>query len=384
MPTLNRRDFLKLSGLTAGAAAADLGLRPARAAGAPVAAEERIPTLCEMCTSRCGVFAIRRNGRIVRIEGNPDHPTNLGRPCTRGNAGVAALYDPDRLQRPLKRGADGKLTPISWAQAFREIGAQLQQIKETEGAQSLVWLEYNNLNSILTRRFVEAYGSPNHTGHAATCFANRNVAYAAVYGGLPTVDYANVKYYLSAGRNLLGGIKVYEVAHLVRAKAKGARIVVLDPRFSELAGWGTDWLPIRPAGDLAFLLAVAHVLIQENLYDQEFVAKATVGFDELKAGLAAYTPEWQVQHTGLGADRVRQVARDLAAARPAAVVDPGWHGGNGMYWNGCEAARAGAIVNALLGNLGARGGLKMAPKVAQGPLDIAPPEADGAVDGGGG
>jgi len=376
----SRRDFLKLSGLTAGALAADLGL-PVRKASAE-AAELKIPTLCEMCTSRCGVYAVLREDKVVRIEGNPEHPTNLGKPCARGNAGVSALYDPDRLKQPMKRGEDGNLHPITWEQAFEEIGTKLNQIRNVNGPEALVFAEYNNLNSALTKRFTEAYGSPNHVGHAANCFANRNVGYSAVFGSLPTVDYKNVKYYLSAGRNLLGGIKVYEVNGLAQAKSHGAKIVILDPRHSELAGWG-EWLPIKSAGDLAFLLAIANVLITENLYNRAWVEAHANGFDKVKAEIVKYTPEWQVEHTDIPADTVRRIARELAAAAPAAVVDPGWHGGNGMYWNGYEAARAGAIVNVLLGNMGAKGGLKLSPKVDQGTIDVIP-EGEVADAGGGG
>ncbi len=383
--SLNRRDFLKVTGLAAGA----LTLAPRRTRAAaptprnPTAAlpETKIPTICEMCTSRCGVYAVVQAGRVVRIEGHPAHPINLGRPCARGNAGVSSLYDPDRLQGPMKRGADGKLQPISWDQAISEIGARLCKIRDTDGPHTVVWAEYNNLNSSLTRRFAEAFGSPNHTGHASTCFANRNVGYSAVFGTLPTVDYKNVKYYLSPGRNLLGGIKVYEVAELAEARARGARIVVLDPRYSELAGWG-EWLAIKPAGDLAFLLALANVLISEGLYNKTWVEQHTNNFADVAAAVAQYTPEWQVQHTDIPADTVRRIAREMAAAAPAVAIDPGWHGGNGMYWNGYEAARAGAIVNALLGNMGAKGGLKIAAKVTLGTIDLLPEGA--SADGGGG
>ncbi|BDG60521.1 molybdopterin-dependent oxidoreductase [Caldinitratiruptor microaerophilus] len=377
---LSRRDFLKVSGLGAGAALVGLP-RSARARAAGT--ERRVPTLCEMCSSRCGVFAVVRDGRVVRVEGNPDHPVNLGRPCARGNAAPASLYDPDRLRQPLKRGPDGRFRPISWEQAIQEIAAKLQELKAQYGPQTLVWAEYQNLNSGLYRRFVEAFGSPNHTGHAALCFANRNVAYAQVFGSLPSVDYKNVRYYLSPGRNLLGGVKAGDVVKLAEARAHGARIVALDPRYSELAGWADEWLPIRPATDAAFLLALAWVLVEEDLYDRDFVAGRTVGFEEFRQAIAPYTPEWAETLTDIPAATIRRIAREMAAARPAAVVDPGWHGGNGMYWNGFEAARAGAVVNALLGNLGAKGGLVMAPKVALGRIDN-PPEGAGGGDGGGG
>ncbi|MFZ5826676.1 MAG: molybdopterin-dependent oxidoreductase [Bacillota bacterium] len=384
---MKRRQFLKVAGVTAGVTAAGLtiSLDRAQSSSPAVAAEvKRIPTLCEMCTSRCGVVAVVKDGRVMSIEGNPDHPTNLGFPCARGNAGVSSLYDPDRVKQPMKRVADGKFEPISWEQAFKEIGARLMEISTKFGPHSMVFLEYNNLNSNLNRRFAQAFGSPNHTGHAATCFANRNVGYTQVFGALPTVDYGNVKYYLSAGRNILGGIKAYEPIKLAEAKRKGAKIVVLDPRLSELAAFGHEWIKIRSAGDLAFLLAVSNVLITENLYNKRFVAEKCTGFEELKAGIAKYTPEWAEKETDVPADTIRRIAREMAAAAPAAVVDPGWHGGNGMYWNGAEAARAGAVVNALLGNLGAKGGLKLSPGVAQGPIDTPPPGTEVAAASGGG
>jgi len=383
---MNRRQFLKFAGFTTGAAATGLALttRVGRSSAPAPGPETKIPTLCEMCTSRCGVYGVVQAGRVIRIEGNPKHPTNLGLPCARGNAGVSSLYDPDRLKKPMKRTVDGQFTAISWDQAFKEIGAKLTEISNKYGPHSLVLAEYNNLNSALTRRFAEAFGSPNHVGHAATCFANRNVGYGQVFGDLPTVDYGNVKYYLSAGRNILGGIKAYEPIKLAEAKRAGAKIVVLDPRLSELAAFGHEWLQIRPASDLAFLMSVANVLISEGLYDKEFVAQKCTGFDELKAGIATYTPEWAEKETDIPAATIKRIAREMAAARPAAVVDPGWHGGNGMYWNGFEAARAGAIVNALLGNLGQKGGLKLAPKVAQGPIDVPPPGTAAGDDAGGG
>lgn len=383
---MDRRQFIKFAGLTTGALAAGATVTTRVGKSTPPAPgpEVKIPTLCEMCTSRCGVYAVVQAGRVVRIEGNKNHPTNLGYPCARGNAGVTSLYDPDRLKRPMKRTADGQFSAISWEQAFKEIGDKLKQIAGQYGPHSVVFAEYNNLNSNLNRRFIEAFGSPNHVGHAATCFANRNVGYNAVMGELPTVDYGNVKYYLSAGRNILGGIKAYEPIKLAEAKRNGAKIVVLDPRLSELAGFGHEWIQIKPASDLAFLLAVAHVLINDGLYDKTFVAKNCIGFEELKAGIAKYTPEWAAAETDVPADTIRRIAYEMAKHAPAAVVDPGWHGGNGMYWNGYEAARAGAVVNALLGNLGAKGGLKFAPKVALGPIDTPPPGVAVGDDGGGG
>lgn len=215
-----------------------------------------------------------------------------------------------------------------------------------------------------------AFGSPNHTGHAPTCYSSRTVAYNTTYGDLPGVDYANVKYLISPGRNYFGGVKNPDVQKLAAAKENGAKVVALDPRLSEMAAWAGEWVPLRPGTDGAFLLALMNVIVRENLYDASFVQANTVGFDELKAEAVKYTPEWAEKITGIAAGTITRIARELAAARPAAAIDPCWHGGLGsMYYNSVQAGRAAACLNALLGNLGAKGGLTLGPTVKLGKLD---------------
>ncbi|MCL5677623.1 MAG: molybdopterin-dependent oxidoreductase [Firmicutes bacterium] len=374
MPSkLSRRTFLKASAATGAMLAVSelpsfAGWQKARAAGK--AEVLSVPSLCEMCGVKCGIVAQVQEGRVVKIDGNPKHPFSNGKLCARGNAGMKTLYDPDRLKQPLKRVGDGKFEPISWEDAIKEIGAKLKELKAQFGPETLVWATHPELINPWESHWMAAFGSPNLTGHAATCYASRSVAFLTTHGDVPGVDYGNVRYFLSAGRNLVEGIHNGVVQKIVAAKAKGAKLVALDPRMSNFATWADEWLPVKPGTDLAFLLALIHVIIAERLYDEALIVERTVGFDELKTAVQEYTPEWAAGVTGIPADTIARIARELAAARPASAVDPGWHGGFGsMYHNSVQTGRAAACLNALLGNLGAKGGLTFAPKVTLGKLD---------------
>ncbi|MBC7343554.1 MAG: molybdopterin-dependent oxidoreductase [Clostridia bacterium] len=392
-PKLSRRRFLKAGAITGALAVGSSLLRQpvgglAEAAGgvsgsglatlpAAVAGSEKvIPSLCEMCSAKCGILAYVREGRVVKIEGNPKDPQAAGKLCARGSAGMKTLYDPDRLKSPMKRVGEGKFDPISWDQAFQEIGPKLKELKLQYGPQTLVWAAHPELPAPLEQRFMAAFGSPNYTGHAPTCYSSRSVAYQATYGGVPGVDYQNVRYYIAPGRNLLGGIKNPEVRKIVAARKAGAKIVVLDPRMSELAMWADEWLPIRPGTDGAFMLALMHVIIKEKLYDAEFVAAKTVGFDQLAAKVQEYSPEWAEKITDIPAATITRIARELAQARPAAAVDPCWHAAFGsQYYNSVQGGRAAACLNALLGNLGAKGGLILGSPLKLGdPTGVMGPE----------
>ncbi|AKX93199.1 molybdopterin-dependent oxidoreductase [Neomoorella thermoacetica] len=381
---ITRRTFLKGS-LAAGALATFGGklipIEPAKAAAAGQAETRVVPTLCEMCGVKCGVLAHVRDGRVWRLTGNPRDPQSGGRLCARGNAGTKTLYDPDRLKGPMKRVGEGQFQPISWEQAFQEIGSKLKELKEQYGPQSLVWLAHPELISPLEKHFMAAFGSPNYTGHGPTCYSSRNVAFEQMYGGVPGVDYRNVRYYIAFGRNLTGGIKNPDVQKIVAAKAEGAHLVAVDPRLSDFAYFADEWLPIRPGTDLAMVLAMINVLINENLYDAAFVAAYTTGFEELKKGVSGYTPAWAAGITGIEAGTISRIARELAAAKPAAAVDPGWHAVTGsQYGNSVQAGRAIAALNALLGNLGARGGLSLPPTIKLGsPAGIMGPKPPAAT-----
>ena len=359
---LTRRNFLKLAGV-AGAVAGG-AIVPGQiaqrilSASAVEDAPQLNPTVCEMCSVRCGVIAYVRNGALYKLEGNYRHSHSQGKICARGSAGVKLLYDPDRLQHPLKRGEDGVFRRISWEQAFDEIAAKLLQIRDRSGPQALAWVMGLRSSSLWDRQFMRAFGSPNLFSDFTTSHSSRTVACNLTVGEVPFSDFQNSKYVMLFGRNLGESIFNADLYALMEAKSRGAKVVVIDPRLSNTAAQAHEWVPIRPGTDGAMLLAMVNVVIKENLYNTPFVKRYVKGLDELKAYVADKTPKWASPICDVPAETIRRLAREFAEAKPSCVIDPGWHGGWGaLYTNSLQTARAALTLNALMGNYGAKGGL---------------------------
>ncbi len=343
------------------------------------------PTLCGMCDAHCGVVAYVKGGRLSKLEGNHSHSHSLGRICARGSAGVKLLYDPDRLQAPLKRRPDGTFERISWQQAFAEIGQSLVALRERYGPQSLAWVRHPDLSDEWDRRFAAAFGTPNLFTHATTAQSALTIACRATLGWLPVTDLRRAKFILVCGRNFAESIFPADLDALMAAKEAGARIICLDPRLSNMAAQAHEWLPLRPGSDGALLLGIMNVLVKEGLYDQQFVSKHVEGFAALAEYLADKTPGWAATETDIPAGTITRLAREMAATKPA-VVDLGRHGAWGaLYVNSLNTARLALALNALLGSYGVPGGLlrPLAPEDQLGKLDLPtpPPPLAVRVDG---
>lgn len=394
VPQITRRKFLTAATL-AGAGLA-VGPLPSLAAWqvSSVPKPERIvPTICGACGNHCGLLVHVKAGRPWRVTGNPDHDISRGKVCARGQAHVLDIYNPDRLTQPLKRTADGKYEPIPWEQAYQEIAAKLQAILAASGPGAVFWADHPKSVKWYTDRFMDAIGSPNKISHPTTCHTGRTVGFNMTLGTVPNSDFDDSQYIVLIGRNPAEGINPSMLSGITAAREKGARLVVVDPRMNNTAMLADDWLAIRAGTDLALVLAWAHVLIAENLYDADFVNKNGVGFEQLAQVVKQYTPEWAEPITGIKADTIRRIAREMGKVRPRAFIDPSWYGAFGCHYaNSTQTARAVAIVNALLGNINRRGGLVLPKGVKLGSLDAAkhpePPKpklarADGAgVPGG--
>ncbi|RMF01611.1 MAG: transcriptional initiation protein Tat, partial [Chloroflexi bacterium] len=370
--TLSRRQFLGV-GLGAAAGAGLLSrfnlLKPAADPAAlpvadsveyypPVQFDREVFTLCEMCVWRCGVRAKIKDGVVRKLDGNPFHPHSRGMLCPRGQAGVATLYDPDRLKYPLIRKGprgEGQFVRASWEEALDYVASRMLEIKEKYGPQAMIFSTTHNLIQTQFENLLKAYGSPNYGTQRSLCFNAMITANLMTFGmEEPGRDYSGVKYIILTGRNLLEAISNSETQDLVAALHRGAKLVVLDPRFTKTAAKADLWLPIKPGTDLAFHLALLNVIISEGLYNAEFVERNTVGFDEVKAEVAGYTPEWAASKCEIPADTIRQVAREFAAAAPHAFAHPGWRTSN--FLNSFQTERAIGVLNAIVGNWGQPGG----------------------------
>lgn len=322
------------------------------------AAPRLVPTVCGMCDANCGVLAYVQGERLVKIEGNRSHSHSRGHICARGSAGVKLLYDPDRLRSPMKRTDDGKFVAIPWNQAFTEIGQALARLRQQYGPQTLAWLRHVDASDEWDRQFAAAFGTPNLFSHVALGQGARNLACNATLGWVPIPDLERTKFLLLCGRNYAESFFPAELEALFMAKESGAKIVAVDPRMSNTAAQAREWIAVRPGTDGALLVSLMHVLIKERLYDQKFVEQHVLGFPELSEYVADKTPGWAAAETDVPSDTIVRLAREMAGAKPASVVDPSCHGAWGaLYGNSLETARAALALNALLGVYGAPGGL---------------------------
>ena len=362
---LTRRDFIRSSSLLG--AVTTLGTAPAHSVEHPpgwrgTTRVETIATNCEMCFWRCGVLAEVAEGKVLKLEGNPDHPLTQGRLCARGNSGPKLLYDPDRLKYPMLRVGErgqGKFKQISWDQALDFLAGRLSEFKQKYGPESVAFFPHG-VASAFFLTLMRAYGTHNIAEPAfAQCRGPREVGYALTFGqglGSPEpVDLEESKLIVLIGTHIGENIFTSQVTKFAEGLSRGAKLIVVDPRFSTAASKADWWLPIRPGTDIALLLAWMNVLIGEDLYDKEYISKYAQGFPELAAHVKEFTPEWAETITELPAAKIHATARAMAAAKPAVALHPGRHAT--WYGDDTQRARAMAIVTALLGSWGQKGGI---------------------------
>jgi len=360
---LSRRDFLRLAGASATAVAATaVGAATAQearaaASAAPPAWESKFG-VCDMCFNRCGLIARVERGVITKLDPNPKFTKSRGMLCARGNAGVDQVYDPDRLKTPLlrvgARGA-GKWKAIGWDEALDLAAAKMKDIAAKHTRCGMLFSAGADTQSQFVNRFAEAFGSYNVTSHESLCLLSGNRAFLDTYGEVPLPDVKNSKYVILAGANRLEALVTPDSMDLVSIMKAGAKVVVLDPRYTKSAALASEWWPVRPGTDMAFMFALAHVIIAEKLYDPAYMQERTSGFEQLAAHVADKTPQWAEAETGIPAHDTARIARELAAAAPAAMVYPGRRTSD--YENSTQIRRSFAIVNALLSNWDRPGGL---------------------------
>lgn len=363
---ISRRDFLRLAGASAAGMAATVATA-ATARTAPTgqaAAAAQAPkweskfSVCDMCFNRCGLIARVENGVITKLDPNPKFTKSRGMLCARGNAGVAQVYDPDRLKTPLLRvgrRGEGKWKAISWDEALELAATRMKDVAAKHTRCGMLFSAGADMQSGFVHRFAEAFGSYNVTSHESLCLLSLNRGFVDTFGDVPLPDVRNSKYVILAGANRLEALVTPDSIDLVTIMAEGAKVVVLDPRYTKSAALASEWHPIRPGTDMAFMLSLAHVIINEKLYDPKDIAERTSGLDKLAAHVAEMTPEWAEKETGIPAADIARIARELAAAAPAAMVYPGRRSSD--YENSTQIRRSFAIVNALLGNYDRPGGL---------------------------
>ena len=322
--------------------------------------DKEVFSLCFMCSVRCPIRVLAKDGQVKWIEGNPHVPGMEGSLCPRGAAGVNMLYDNERVQTPLiregKRG-EGKWRKASWEEALDYVAEKLKGIIDAHGGQSVVLGERTQLATHVSKTFLKAIGSPNHFTHDALCKGSVNTACRSLFGytdAQMSMDYKNTKHIVLYGRNIFEAVSVKEVNNLTAALEKGAKLTYIDPRVTITATKAHRYWMIRPGTDLALNYALIHVVLKERLYDKEYVDRWVLGLSELRDFVQPYTPEWAEAETGIPANEIVALAREISRDKPSVIFHFGYRGAN--YENEIYQRRSILLLNALMGSIEAKGG----------------------------
>jgi thiosulfate reductase / polysulfide reductase chain A len=368
---MNRRRFLTWTagGAVGATVAASLShLKPFSEKPAFQISRQEIPTTCEMCVNKCSLIAVVENGVIHKLNPNPASPRSRGMLCARGNAGIQQVYDPSRLKRPLIRAGargEGKWKPATWDEAWDFAAQKLSAVKEKYGPQGTLWSSTESFQEVFFKNLALSFGSPNIVRHATLCLSSVNLAYSLTFGTVPAFDVVNAKYIIISGANRLEAFITPDTMDLIDATMeRKARLIYLDPRFTVTAAKADEWYPLKPGTDLAFILALLNVIVSENRYDKEFVAKYTTGFEQLAEHVKPYTPDWAEQETEIPAKDITRIAREFSDAAPRAVYYAGRR--SSWYRDDFQMRRAQAILNAIVGSWDREGGLVPNGRIALG------------------
>jgi len=315
-----------------------------------------------MCGNRCGINVHVENGCIVDITGLKEHKWNHGRLCVKGRLGVDLVNAPDRLKKPLKR-VGSKFKEIGLDQAYDEIALKIKKIQADSGNRAMgVWkgeaVGFLTQES-LARRFIHAIGSPNYFSNDSQCYVGRWMGYALVAGDWATQDFIHSRCAVLWGSN-----PPYAQPNLTKAILKGrengGKLIVIDIRLSAIARQADEFIQILPGTDGALALGIARQLIKDDTICREFIKAYTHGFEAYADYVKAFTPERVEKETGIPAETIVHLAREIGNCRPSVSV----YAGNGLehHENGINNVRAIACLDGLLGNLDEKGGNFIAEK----------------------
>jgi len=339
-----------------------------------------VPTVCFNCESGCGLLAYvdKETLEIQKFEGNPVHPGSRGRNCAKGPATKNQIYDPERILYPLKRTGkrgEGQWQRVTWDEVLDDIAARMRKAIQEERHNEIMYHVGRPGHDGYLERVIQAWGVDGHNSHTNICSASARTGYV-LWGGFdrPSPDYANANVILLVSSHLETGHYFNPHAQrIIEGKMDGAKLIVLDPRLSNTASHAHHWLPTWPGSEAAVLLAIANHLIQNNLYDREFVRRwvnweeslkalrpdweiTFDNFDRLMRELyAQFTPEFAEQESGVPADRIIEAAKTVAncQGRLAAHV---WRSAASGNLGGWQVARTLFFLNVLTGSVGTPGG----------------------------
>ncbi|HTZ00549.1 MAG TPA: molybdopterin-dependent oxidoreductase, partial [Rhodocyclaceae bacterium] len=328
---MDRRSFLVRSGIGigVGAVAGRLGggmIARAEAAEPPAEAKVEVHrTICTHCSVGCAIDGVVQNGVWIRQEPVFDSPINLGAHCAKGAAVRDHGRGEMRLKYPMKL-VDGKYQRISWDQALTEISEKLLAIRKQHGPDAVYWIgssKHSNEQSYLLRKFVSFFGSNNCDHQARICHSTTVSGVANTWGyGAMTNSYndeANSKCILFLGSNAAEAHPV-SMLHTLHAKENGAKIIVVDPRFTRTAAKADHYVRIRSGSDIAFIHGMLWHIFQNGWEDKKYINDRVYGMDKVREEVAKWTPDKVQDVTGIAEADVHAVAEAMAMNRPSTIV----------------------------------------------------------------
>ena len=361
---VDRRSFLRNSGLAIGGLAALSGMR----SGMVTKAEAQIAgggtieikkSVCTHCSVGCTVLAEVQNGVWIGQEPGFDSPFNLGAHCAKGASVREHAHGERRLKYPTKLEG-GKWKRISWDQAINEIGDKMLEIRKTSGPDSVYWLgsaKHSNEQAYLFRKFYAFWGSNNGDHQARICHSTTVAGVANTWGyGAMTNSYNDI--HNSRSMILFGSnpCEAHPVAllHILRAKeVNNAPLIVCDPRFTRTAAHATEYVRLRPGTDNALTWGLLWHIFENGWEDKEYIRQRVWGMEYIREEVKKWNPEETQRVTGVPGSQVRRVARTLVNNRPGTLI---WCMGGTQHHHANNQTRAYCILQLALGNIGRAGG----------------------------
>jgi anaerobic selenocysteine-containing dehydrogenase len=323
---------------------------------------------CRMCHGGCGVLVYVKDGKIAKIAGDPDCPINHGTLCSKGIGASQLVYHPDRLTYPVRRVGSkgrGKWERISWDEALDAIAEKILNYKESFGAESIV-MGYGTgrENEAVIYRFANLLGSPNTLTAGHFCYGPRIATTIITCGTNPIVDYENnPKCIMVWGNNLvISNPDCYKGEPFSTALDAGAKLIAVDPRLTRIAARADIWLPLRPGTDTALALGMCNVIVQEELYDKEFVENYVHGWNAFVRRVNEYPLKKVEEITWVPKEKIQEAARLFATTKPAAIQ---WGVAIEQQVNCADNNRALLALMGITGNIDVQGGqmLFSSPKI---------------------
>jgi formate dehydrogenase major subunit len=365
-PTMDRRAFLRRSGLGVGVgiAASSLTLvKKAKAADGSVGIGsgkiEVKRTVCTHCSVGCAIDAVVENGVWVRQEPVFDSPINMGAHCAKGAAIREHGHGEFRLRYPMKL-VNGKYERISWDTALNEISAKILELRKASGPEAMYWIgssKHSNEQSYLMRKFVSLWGSNNCDHQARICHSTTvsGVANTWGYGAMTNSynDMQNSKCALYIGSNAAEAHPV-SMLHMLHSKENGCKMIVVDPRFTRTAAKADEYVRIRSGSDIPFLFGMLYHIFKNGWEDKKYINDRVYGMEDVRKDvMAKWTPDKVEEACGVPEAQMAKVTEMMAKNRPSTLV---WCMGQTQHTIGNAMVRASCIVQLALGNVGVSGG----------------------------